>query len=199
METYYSRNKEKINARQKEYRAENKERILKKRQGVAASKKMYDEQYRAANKERVVAAKKKYVLENPEADKARKDRYRQAHAIKLRAENIAYNHLNATARAEYLRKYQQENAGKVRHWAMKRLTGKLQRTPAWLDEDDMWMIEQAYELAALRTKLFGFKWHVDHVIPLQGRLVSGLHVPTNLQVIPALHNLAKGNCFAVEV
>jgi hypothetical protein len=80
---------------------------------------------------------------------------------------------------------------------MKRLTGKLQRTPIWNTEEDMWMIEQAYELAALRTKMFGFVWHVDHIIPLQGKLVSGLHVPTNLQVVPALHNLAKGNRFAV--
>jgi hypothetical protein len=74
---------------------------------------------------------------------------------------------------------------------------KAQRTPVWLDEDDYWMIEQAYELAALRTKVFGFSWHVDHVIPLHGKLVSGLHVPINLQVIPGLQNIAKNNKFEV--
>jgi hypothetical protein len=67
------------------------------------------------------------------------------------------------------------------------------RYPKWITADDRWMIEQAYELAALRTKIFGFSWHVDHIAPLQGKTVSGLHVPTNLQVIPAVDNIRKGN------
>jgi len=57
------------------------------------------------------------------------------------------------------------------------------------------MIEQAYDLAQLRTKVFGFKWHVDHVIPLKGKNVCGLHTPYNLQVIPAKENLRKRNFF----
>jgi hypothetical protein len=75
---------------------------------------------------------------------------------------------------------------------------KNNRTPNWLGVDELWMIEQAYELAALRTKLFGFVWHVDHVIPLQGKLVSGLHTPYNLQVIPARDNQSKANRFSIS-
>ena len=67
------------------------------------------------------------------------------------------------------------------------------RTPAWLDKDDMFLIEEAYSLAKLRDKVTGIKWHVDHIIPLQGKNVSGLHVPSNLQVIPAVINLRKNN------
>jgi hypothetical protein len=59
------------------------------------------------------------------------------------------------------------------------------------------MIEQAYEIAALRTEMFGFSWHVDHVAPLLGKKVSGLHVPQNLRVIPGLENMSKGNRFEV--
>lgn len=77
----------------------------------------------------------------------------------------------------------------------RRRAARLQRTPAWLTEDDLWLIEQAYDIAQKRTQLFGFPWHVDHVLPLQGKLVSGLHVPHNMQVIPALENCRKANHF----
>lgn len=96
---------------------------------------------------------------------------------------------------EVKRKYKKTVQGKINVRAndAKRHAAKIQRIPAWLTKDDFWMIEQAYELAVLRTQLFGFAWHVDHVIPLQGKLVSGLHVPSNLQVIPWRDNVAKAN------
>jgi hypothetical protein len=74
---------------------------------------------------------------------------------------------------------------------------KLLRTPKWLTEDDFWMIKEAYHLASLRTKMLGFQWHVDHIVPLQGDNVCGLHVPKNLQVIPAAQNITKHNKFEI--
>lgn len=59
-----------------------------------------------------------------------------------------------------------------------------------------WMIREAYALAALRTKLTGIKWHVDHIIPLRNSMVCGLHCEKNLQVIPARDNISKGNRFS---
>jgi hypothetical protein len=94
--------------------------------------------------------------------------------------------------------YRRNNPAKVNAWSRKHQLAKRKRTPNWLSADEFWMMEQAYELAALRTKLFGFVWHVDHVIPLQGELVSGLHTPYNLQVIPARDNQSKSNRFVVS-
>ena len=108
------------------------------------------------------------------------------------AEWRAKNHQHEGTKKSKAR-YKAVNKGKVNADTIKRRAAKLKRTPAWLTEDDHWMMEQAYELSALRTKLFGFPWHVDHVLPLQGKYVSGLHVPTNLQVVPWLDNVSKAN------
>lgn len=75
----------------------------------------------------------------------------------------------------------------------KRRAAKLLRTPKWLTADDLFIIEEAYHLAKLRTEVIGISWHVDHILPLQGKKVSGLHVPNNIQVIPAKQNLQKSN------
>jgi len=93
------------------------------------------------------------------------------------------------------RKYKLANPEKVRADCIYRRVSKMHRTPAWLTPDDHWLIEQAYEIAAVRTKMFGFSWHVDHVIPMQRKLVTGVHVATNLQVIPGIDNIRKANRF----
>jgi len=86
------------------------------------------------------------------------------------------------------------NIGKVRADVVKRRVSKMQRTPPWLDIVQNAEIEFTYEYcAALRS--IGLNYHVDHIVPLQGKTVSGLHVPWNLQVIPADENIRKANRF----
>jgi hypothetical protein len=115
----------------------------------------------------------------------------------LRKQALSYYHKDvATSRAKQLAR-QKNNLPKFAAYEAKRRAVKMQRTPSWLTEDNHWMMEQTYEFAALRTKMFGFAWHVDHIVPLQGKLVSGLHVPWNLQVIPATENISKNNNFEV--
>lgn len=80
----------------------------------------------------------------------------------------------------------------------KRRSDILNRTPTWLSKDDKWVIREIYALAILRTKLTGIAWHVDHIVPLRGEFVSGFHIPYNLQVIPAISNLQKGNSYATR-
>lgn len=72
----------------------------------------------------------------------------------------------------------------------RRRATKLQATPDW---GVVFFIEEAYALAKLREKLLGGRWHVDHIVPLKSKLVCGLHVEHNLRVIPAQHNISKGN------
>ena len=79
----------------------------------------------------------------------------------------------------------------------KRRAAKSQRTPRWVDNEELWLIKEAYDLAANRTKLFNMSWHVDHIIPLQGEKVSGLHTISNLQVILGVANIAKNNRYEV--
>jgi hypothetical protein len=95
------------------------------------------------------------------------------------------------------RLYRQANKGKINALVAARKQHIRQRTPKWIGVEERWLIKQVYELAALRTKMFGFAWHVDHVIPSQGKKISGLHVPQNLQVIPGIDNIRKKNGYLV--
>ena len=54
-------------------------------------------------------------------------------------------------------------------------------------------IDEIYSLASLRTKVTGIKWSVDHIVPLQSKIVCGLHCEANMRVIPAVMNSAKRN------
>lgn len=90
------------------------------------------------------------------------------------------------------KKWAKNNLGKVRAYVVKRRTAKMHRTPAWLDKTQLAEIEFTYEYcAALRS--IGLNYHVDHIVPLQGEIVSGFHVPWNLQVIHASDNIRKAN------
>ena len=66
-------------------------------------------------------------------------------------------------------------------------------TPPWLTKEHCEQIKLIYSHARECEMLTGDKYHVDHITPLNGEDVSGLHVPWNLQVLPADINIAKSN------
>jgi len=113
--------------------------------------------------------------------------------------NKEWRRANPDKQKEISRRTRVNNLARVYASNAKRRADRIQRTPKWLTKDDLWMIKEVYELAVLRTKMFGFEWHVDHIIPLKGNLVSGLHVPTNLQVIEGRLNIMKNNKFEGEL
>lgn len=69
-----------------------------------------------------------------------------------------------------------------------------QATPVWADRK---AIEQIYERAQVMSERDGVQYHVDHIVPLRGRLVCGFHIAENLQIIPARKNLMKSNSVGV--
>ena len=64
-------------------------------------------------------------------------------------------------------------------------------TPAWADLDK---IKEIYIEAARLTAETGIPHEVDHIIPLQGETVTGLHVHNNLQILTQEENRRKRNC-----
>lgn len=88
-----------------------------------------------------------------------------------------------------------ERAALVRFHAAKRRTVKMQRTPAWADYE---AIRAVYLRAQQITAETGVTHHVDHDIPLQGKMVSGLHVHNNLQILTGSENSRKHNRFHID-
>jgi len=88
------------------------------------------------------------------------------------------------------RRYLTKNPGLRRSWAVKRRAAEIKATPSWANSA---AIESIYAEAARLTRETGIIHHVDHIYPLRGRTVSGLHVEHNLQILKATENLKKSN------
>ena len=86
--------------------------------------------------------------------------------------------------------WKKNNLHKLTFYASRRRSQELNATPKWANE---FFIEEIYDLAQLRSKALGIKFHVDHIVPLLSDKVCGLHEENNLQIIPALANLKKNN------
>lgn len=88
------------------------------------------------------------------------------------------------------RKYVEANRSKDQLWQSTRRATKKAAIPCWADLKE---IELVYDQCELTSNLTGVRHHVDHIVPLQSKIVCGLHVHTNLQILTYEENCSKGN------
>lgn len=152
------------------------------------------EQYRESPE--IYGRERKWFKENPEKVKA----YAKAHFERNREEKIAklkaWCETNPDRHLAAKREWYARNPHMNAAYASKRRAAEFQATPVWADFDK---IAAFYEEARRLTVETGIEHHVDHIIPLRGKTVCGLHVHTNLRVIPATENLRKRNKLPEEV
>ena len=156
-------NREKKNAQLKRWRDANREKV-----------KTDERSYYAANREKRIQSTIDWQKRNPESKLMCGSTYRANHKDALKD----WRHRNKTGinatnrgRAESLRK----------------------ATPAWLSKSHKSCMKTIYRMSIRISECTGIKHHVDHVHPLNAENSCGLHVPWNIQAIPARLNLKKKN------
>ena len=152
----------------KEWRAEYLKRYAKTETGKASSK-------RYNKSEKCKTTRKRYA--QSEQGKATHKRYRQT-----------------KKRKSAVKRYNKSEKGKVnrrKNW-IEFYARKLNATVSWADETKINLI---YERAVIKTTQTGRAYEVDHIVPLQGKTVCGLHIQGNLRVILATTNAKKGATF----
>lgn len=169
---YREANKEKEAARISAWKNDNKEH-----------RSLQAKEYREINKDKISEQKREYYLKNKE---------------KIKSRNIAYNTNNRATMSKKEAEWRANNRGKVAANIRRYQISKMNRTPSWLTDFDKLKIQCIYSVAAMLTRENNESWEVDHVIPLQGKKVSGLHVPNNLLFVRASENRAKNNRFEVN-
>lgn len=182
-----ARNVERKRQMDRDYAANNRERAKEKtREWVKKNpnrKKLNDHLYYEENKDKISEQSAAYRLENYDRIQERKRKYREENKERLRKDQ---------------RTWKQANKGKVLENVQFRKLKKKNATPIWLTKEDRRKMREMYETAQLYTEVLGEPFHVDHIVPISHPLVCGLHVPDNLQILPASENIEKSNKFKTD-
>lgn len=178
---HYKHNREKISGQQKIYRADpiakEKKRLYDlTRESKRRHKKWVD--YTEEEKERQRARQRADYIKNKEKINAKQKLYRDSEEGRKK-ELARHSRYRKTEKGKHLNR---------------RITARLKHLRRTLGKEmipfDVFAFNEAYDVRVRREKLFGFKWHIDHIIPVTK---GGTNAYTNIQVVPASWNSRKGN------
>lgn len=127
---------------------------------------------------------------NPEDLKKRNQRYYKKNKEKILAQQAEYREANPEKRKEAVSNWYYSNKDKSNALSAKRRSQKLNATPLWFEKES---VEGVYAMAKWLNDTTWNEYEVDHIIPLQGKDVCGLHCRDNLQILTKEDNLRKGN------
>ena len=134
---------------------------------------------------------RKYYHEHIEEERAKARKIRANDPKKASTRVATWREKNRHKSRECTRRWSQKNKGRRAANEAVRRARKLQATPQWLTKEQLEEIKQFYINCP-----DGFE--VDHIHPLKGGGLSGLHVPWNLQYLSKSENRAKYNFLPVE-
>lgn len=147
------------------------------------------------------AGTKKYYAQNRSGILKQKSEYEKRPEVaerdkKRRRERYATDTAFAARTKQRRDRYYSQKPEVFRARDAKRRAMEFRAMPAWADKA---AIKSVYKEAAEKTKATGIKHEVDHRVPLDSRVVCGLHVENNLRVIPMLANRQKANKLVDEM
>lgn len=100
-----------------------------------------------------------------------------------------YKGLTQLVKIDGVKRQRRTRYGAVLHNTSRRIAEQ-RATPTWANHA---RIREICDAAAALQAATGIKYHVDHIVPLRGKTVCGLHCEANLQALPALDNVVKGH------
>lgn len=157
--------------------------------------KEYQRQYREKNKERLREQQKEYYEKNKERISARNKEYYRNNREKVCQRVKEYREANPELIKKRKKKWRRDSRDWVLANNASRRALHKKATPKWLSNLHKDQIREIYKKSIFYKDLLNKDFHVDHIIPLKGENVCGLHVPWNLRVVTKEFNLKKGTSF----